>query len=341
MAGKLKVAAVGVGHLGQHHARIYAGLQTVELVAVVDTDEEALSAVSARTGAPGFRDYRQIIDKVDAASIAVPTVSHYGIARDFLEAGKSVLIEKPMTTALSDARSLVELAERRKAVLQVGHIERFNPAYMAIKKYKVQPKFIEVHRLSPFKFRSADIGVVLDLMIHDIDVLLSLVASPVERIDAVGFNVLGRHEDIANARVTFQDGCVANLTASRVAVKNMRKLRVFSSDCYISLDYGAKKGVVYWKSPGLRLDQLTQKPHGKGDITDLAGHDFGELVKMEPIQIEDHEPLAKEIESFVNCVVTGTAPVVGGREALTALELADAILKSIAGHKWHPQPGNS
>ena len=317
MGDRLKVAAVGVGHLGQHHARIYAGLDSAELVAVVDNNEKALAEVAERTGATPYRDYREIIDKVDAASVAVPTVAHYEIARDFLNAGKSVLVEKPMTATLAQARELVDLAEKKKVVLQVGHIERFNPAYMAMKKYKVKPKFIEVHRLSPFKFRSADIGVVLDLMIHDIDVILSLVASPVEHIDAVGFNILGRHEDIANARIQFRDGCVANVTASRVAVKSMRKLRVFSSDCYISLDYGMKKGIVYWKSPGLRLDQLVAPSQGKGDITDLAGMNFGDLVKMEPIEIADHEPLAKEIESFIGCAQTGQSPVVGGREALS------------------------
>jgi len=228
MAGKLKVAAVGVGHLGQHHARIYSTLQSVELVAVVDTDEKVLTEVSQRTGAPAFRDYRAIIDLVDAVSIAVPTVGHYAIARDFLEAGKSVLVEKPMTASLFEARSLVELAARRKAVLQVGHIERFNPAYMAIRKYKVQPKFIEVHRLSPFKFRSADIGVVLDLMIHDIDLVLSLVNSRVRSVEAMGVSVVGGHEDVANARISFECGCVANLSASRVSYENVRRMQLWS-----------------------------------------------------------------------------------------------------------------
>jgi len=337
MSGKLKAAVIGVGHLGQHHARVFSELDGVELVAVVDTDGDALKRSVEKTGARGLDDYRELVGKIDAVSIAVPTALHHRIAKAFLEAGTHVLVEKPMTAALDEAEELVELAEPKHVVLQVGHIERFNPAYMAIKKYNVTPKFIEVHRLSPFKFRSADIGVVHDLMIHDIDVILSLVASKPCKVDALGFSVLGRHEDIANARISFADGCVANVTASRVAVKSMRKIRIFSPDCYISLDYSAKKGLVYWKSPALRIDQLGGLVKGKVDITDLAGVDFGDLVKMEPIEIADHEPLAKEIESFVECVKTGRKPVVGGKEALAALRLAEDILASLASHKWFPQ----
>jgi len=337
MARKIRVAAIGVGHLGRHHARIYAENGDAELVAVVDTSPENLAAIAEKSGARGIEDYHSLIGEVDAVSVAVPTVSHYEITKEFLEAGVHVLVEKPMTATLEQASELVELAESKGVVLQVGHIERFNPAFMAAKKYNVQPKFIEVHRLSPFKFRSADIGVVHDLMIHDLDVILSLVACSPEKVEAVGFNVLGRHEDIANARIVFQNGCVANVTASRVAVKSMRKLRIFSSDCYISLDYMLKKGVVFWKSPALRLDLLGNLD-GKSSLSDLGDVDFGDLVKSEPIEIADHEPLAKEIESFIDCVRTGREPIVGGREALAALRLASDVLAAMAAHKWRPGP---
>ena len=337
MSKKLTAAVIGVGHLGQHHARVFSELDGVELAAVVDTDADALKRSVDKTGTRGLSDYKELLGKLDAVSIAVPTVRHHEIAKAFLDAGTHVLVEKPITATLDEAEELVNLADRKGLVLQVGHIERFNPAYMAIKKYNVTPKFIEVHRLSPFKFRSADIGVVHDLMIHDIDVILSLVASKPRKVDALGFSVLGRSEDIANARIAFEDGCVANVTASRIAVKSMRKIRIFSTDCYISLDYSEKKGLIYWKSPALRIDQLDGLTEGKADIRDLAGINFGDLVKMEPIEIADHEPLAKEIESFVHCVKTGAKPVVGGGEALAALRLADKVLVSLANHKWFPR----
>jgi len=336
MNSNLKAAVIGVGHLGQHHARIFHEMDGVDLAAVVDTSPDNLKRSTDKTGARGFKDYTELIGKVDAVSIAVPTTCHHKVAMDFLEAGTHVLVEKPITTTIEEGEQLVETAARKDVVLQVGHIERFNPAFMAMQKYNVKPRFIEIHRLSPFKFRCADVGVVHDLMIHDLDVVLSLVDSPIKSIDAVGVSVLGLTEDLVNAHLTFANGTVVNVTASRVAVKAMRKIRIFSPDCYISLDYGAKKGSVYWKSPAFRVDLLDGLAEGKGDLTDLAGMNFGDLVKTEPIEITDHEPLAKEIESFVDCAKTGKKPIVGGKEALDALRLAHDILDSIAAHQWSP-----
>lgn len=326
---KLKVAVVGVGHLGKEHARVYAELPGIELVGVVDTQRKQAEKIARQYNTQCFSQYTEVIGKVAAVSIAVPTKSHYDIAKDFLQHGVHVMIEKPMTGTVSEARELIGISKAKGVVLQVGYIERFNPAIAAIKKLSINPRFIECHRLSPFTFRSADIGVVLDLMIHDIDIILHITGSKVKKFDAVGVNVISDKEDIANVRIQFQNGCVANVTASRVSVTSMRKMRLFSEDSYISIDYQKKDALIYKKSPKLTLQALNVSEMDVSTIADLKSYVFGDLLKIEHIKMDDCEPLKKELESFVDCIVEHKEPVVSGEEGLKAIEVANNILCEI------------
>ena len=326
---RLKVAVVGVGHLGKEHARVYAEMPGVELFSVVDIQRKQAEKVAQQYNTRYFLNYKDIIDKIQAVSIAVPTKSHYAIAKDFLQHGVHVMIEKPMTGTVLEARELIDISKVKGLVLQAGYIERFNPAIAAIKRLSVNPKFIECHRLSPFTFRSADIGVVLDLMIHDIDILLYITNSKVKKFDAVGVNVISDKEDIANVRIQFQNGCVANVTASRVSITPMRKIRLFSEDSYISIDYQKKDALIYKKSPELTLKSLNISDTNVSTIADLKSYVFGDLLKIEHIKMDDYEPLKKELESFVDCIVNHKEPVVSGEEGLRAIEVANDILREI------------
>jgi len=326
---RLKVAVVGVGHLGKEHARVYAEMPGVELFSVVDIQRKQAEKVAQQYNTRYFLNYKDIIDKIQAVSIAVPTKSHYAIAKDFLQHGVHVMIEKPMTGTVLEARELIDISKARGLVLQAGYIERFNPAIAAIKRLSVNPRFIECHRLSPFTFRSADIGVVLDLMIHDIDILLYITNSKVKKFDAVGVNVISDKEDIANVRIQFQNGCVANVTASRVSITPMRKIRLFSEDSYISIDYQKKDALIYKKSPELTLKSLNISDTNVSTIADLKSYVFGDLLKIEHIKMDDYEPLKKELESFVDCIVNHKEPVVSGEEGLRAIEVANDILREI------------
>ena len=326
---RLKVAVVGVGHLGKEHARVYAEMPGVELFSVVDIQRKQAEKVAQQYNTRYFLNYKDIIDKIQAVSIAVPTKSHYAIAKDFLQHGVHVMIEKPMTGTVLEARELIDISKVKGLVLQAGYIERFNPAIAAIKRLSVNPRFIECHRLSPFTFRSADIGVVLDLMIHDIDILLYITNSKVKKFDAVGVNVISDKEDIANVRIQFQNGCVANVTASRVSITPMRKIRLFSEDSYISIDYQKKDALIYKKSPELTLKSLNISDTNVSTIADLKSYVFGDLLKIEHIKMDDYEPLKKELESFVDCIVNHKEPVVSGEEGLRAIEVANDILREI------------
>lgn len=332
---KLKVAVIGVGHLGKEHARVFAELPCVELVGVVDVLNKQAEKIARRYDTQWYVNYQDVIDKVSAVSIAVPTKSHYAIAKDFLTHGVHVLVEKPMTGTVSEAKELISLSKKKGLVLQAGYIERFNPVIVAIKKLSFNPRFIECHRLSPFTFRSADIGVVLDLMIHDIDIILNMTGSKVKKIDAVGVNVIADKEDIANARIQFQNGCVANITASRVSIQPMRKVRLFSEDSYISIDYQKKEGLIYKKSPKLTLSALNISEMDVSTIADLKSYVFGDLLKIEHIKMDDYEPLKKELESFVTCVLENKEPEVSGEEGLKAIEVANDILQEIERNLAH------
>ncbi len=319
--------------MGKHHVRIYSELPEVELVAVVDANADRAKEMADQYGGLATTSIADIVDKVDIASIAVPTVAHLETAAPFIKAGKPVLIEKPLAESVQMGRAIVELAEKHNTLVQVGHTERFNPVVRAMQRMDVKPKFIETHRISPFTFRSADIGVVMDMMIHDIDIVLSLTGQPVISVDAVGVNVLSSHEDIANARLGFADGCVANLTGSRLALKTERKIRVFSNEAYISLDYQKKSGIAVKKDANLDILKLA-KDQKIDDLAQLAGHDFSKLVNVEPLTIGDEEPLRAELLAFIDTVLNDKTPVVTARAGLDAVENADRIVESIKENNW-------
>jgi len=300
---KIRVAVIGTGHLGSIHAKLYKEIPGCSLEAVCDTDKKNLEAVSAKLGVLGVLDYRKLYGKVDAVSIATPTKMHFKAAASFLNNKIHTLVEKPFTPTIEEADSLIKIAEDNGLILQVGHIERFNSAFSATKKIIKEPKFIECHRLSPFPNRSLDVGVVLDIMIHDIDIILGLVNSAVEKMESVGVNVLTQFEDIANARITFKNGCVANLTASRISEEIVRKIRIFQKNTYISLDYKNAQAKVYRKG----LLKITK----------------------EDLPIEKEEPLKKELESFIECVRENKQPLVSGPVAREALKCALEIQNQI------------
>ncbi len=302
----LRVGVVGTGHIGKFHARVYSELASAgaNFAAVYDTDADAACAVAEQYGARATASLEEFASLVDAATIATPTPTHFPLAKALLTQGKHLLVEKPITENTADARALSELAQAHGCVLQVGHIERFNPAFGALETLLTRPKFIEAHRLSPYPQRSTEIGVVLDLMIHDLEIILHLVRSPLASIDAVGVPVLSRGEDIANARLRFEDGCVANVTASRISPEKMRKIRVFQEDGYLSLDYQNQTGEIYRRGPG--------------------------GISRENVEIEKDEPLKRELQSFVECARAGSQPKVGGAQAAAALEVAIEITRLIA-----------
>jgi predicted dehydrogenase len=301
---KLRAAVIGVGYLGRFHAQKYAALSGVDLVAVVDTDAPRAQQVATEVGTAAYDDYRQILDQADIVSIVVPTQFHYAVAKDFLNAGCHILLEKPITQTVEEADELIAIAAEKKLVFQAGHLERFNPAVMALKGVIKEPVFIESHRLAPFKARGTDVNVVLDLMIHDIDILLSMVPSTVKTINSVGVPVLSQEVDIANARLQFENGCVANVTASRVSRETMRKIRIFQPDAYISIDYQAHKISILRKGGnGFPVPGLPE-------------------TAMEERSFEQVDALLEEIRSFIDAVREGTPPAVSGEEGKRALELA-------------------
>ena len=301
---KLRVGVVGVGHIGSNHARIYAELPHAEFVGVFDIDPARAAEIAAKYKAKAAESLNEFAEMVDAASVATPTSAHFSVARDLLAHGKHLLIEKPITESTADARDLAQRAAEKRLVLQVGHVERFNPVLSALEQRLTHPRFIEAHRLSPYPNRSTEIGVVLDLMIHDLEIILHLVNSTVENIDAVGVPVLSRGEDIANARLRFASGCIANITSSRISPERMRKIRVFQEDAYLSLDYQGQSGEIYRRVNG--------------------------QIIRDPVTIEKEEPLRQQLASFVDCALTGGEPKVSGSHAAAALELAVEITKRIA-----------
>ena len=331
----VRVGVVGAGRMGKLHCRVLSEMPEAELACVVDSKADVAAAVAEQYNTVSFEDPAQAAGSVDAAIVAVSTSEHLAAARPFLAAGKPVLIEKPLADTTASAEQLIALAAESGASVQVGHTERFNPAVEAIRRFEISPKFIEAHRISPFTFRSADIGVVLDMMIHDIDLVLMMVAAEPIQVEAVGVNVLGAHEDIANARLTFPDGCVANLTASRLAIKSERKMRIFSEQAYLSVDYGKKVGFVIKKSENLDLIQMAREMDAK-DLAELATSvDYAKLVKGEQLQIADAvEPLRRQAEAFCRCVAEGAEPVVSAEDALAALRCAEAIVAAVKRHRW-------
>ncbi len=314
---KLKIAVIGVGYLGRFHAQKYAGMDDVELIGVADIDFERAKQVAAEVGTTAYRNYRDFFGKADAVSIVVPTPEHFQISREFLEHDTDLMIEKPMTQTLAEADELIRISEERGLIIQVGHLERFNPAVVALKDIVKKPMFIESHRLSLYKGRGTDVSVVLDLMIHDIDIILNFVKSEIKHIHAAGASVISDHVDIANARLEFESGCIANVTASRISIKNERKIRLFQRDAYISVDFAKREITV-----------IRQNPENPGGI--IPGMEIQQLCFTQGDALED------ELKSFVRSVrrhepseVTGQM----GREALRiALEIMDQIRS--ANRRW-------
>ena len=335
MASKVRVAVLGVGSLGQQHARIYNELQQqniVELVGVFDTDKNRAALVAQKQGTVALDSLESVTATADAISIVTPTVTHHSLAKQLLEQGKHLLVEKPMTNNANQATELVHLAKRHGCILQVGHIERFNPVFQYLRKVAHEPRFIESHRLSPFPARSTDIGVVLDLMIHDLDILLAFVKSRVEHIDAAGVRVLSGSEDIANARLRFANDCVANLTVSRVSPERLRKIRVFSSGeapSYVSLDYREQKGYHYRLARDDEPESSLLKKLVAGRDNAIVSQFGSQRIVREPLPIQKEEPLKVELESFIQCVVERQEPLVSGESARQAIELALEITSQI------------
>jgi predicted dehydrogenase len=315
---KIRAAVIGVGYLGRFHAQKYAQLPDCELIAVVDGREEVCNAVAGETGTRGLAGYRELLGKVDAVSVVTPTPAHFEIAEAFLAAGAHVLVEKPITETPEQARALIAQAAKFKRILQVGHLERFNAAVLAAEPHISSPRFMECTRLAPYKERGTDVNVVLDLMIHDIDLVQSLVASEIESIDAIGTPVFSGEIDIANARIRFANGCVANTTASRVSMKTERKLRIFEDAAYISLDLQQKILTLIRKREG--VPQPGQLP-----------------VSIEEANLEQGDALKSEIESFLDCIRNNKRPIVSGEDGLRALETAIRISEQVHANLGKPR----
>lgn len=304
----LKIGVVGIGHLGSYHLQKYNKLPDVQITGVADCEEGRVQNAAALYRCPAFTDHRELIGSVDAVSIAVPTAAHFTVAKDFLLAGVDVLLEKPITEKLADADELVAIAEANRRIFQIGFIERFNPAILALQKVMRAPLFIEAHRLHPFFERGTDVDVILDLMIHDIDIILHFTKSPLKSVEAVGVPVMSDKIDISNARLTFESGCVANLTASRISTKTMQKMRFFGMDSYNSVDYEKRELVSLGK---------IKTPEGKFEII------------QNPFEVKMHDPLEEEIRSFIHSCINRTEPAASGQNGRDALEVATLITEKM------------
>jgi predicted dehydrogenase len=330
---KVRVGVVGVGHLGKHHMRLLKGLDC-ELVGVVDPSEEARKFAADTYGVDAFADYRDLAGKVDAVSVVVPTNLHREVACFFLEQGVDVLVEKPIAPSAADGQAIVDAAVQHDRILAVGHVERFNPALRGVEEMGKSARYIESHRLAPFSFRSTDIGVVLDLMIHDLDLVLAFVKSPIKSVEAFGGAVFTPAEDMASAIIKFENGAVAHLTANRVALKPMRKMRVFSKAGYVSLDFQNAQGMIVKKAPGWDFEQLDMESLDKAQMGDLWKFVFDGLLQVENLQLDSGNPLLDELEEFVRCVRDRSQPTVTGEDGVAAVAAAEQVLKVIGENRW-------
>jgi predicted dehydrogenase len=334
---RLRVAVIGVGHLGKEHARILSGMPDVELVGVADTSAEQARVVAERLGTQAYTDYRPLLDRVEAASVVVPTTAHYPVAHAFLKRGIPLLVEKPLAATLPEAEGLVELATRQRTILQVGHIERFNPAFEELKSRPLQPKFIRAERAGPFTGRSADVGVVLDLMIHDLDLLLNLVGMPVQTVDALGVSVFGEHEDVANARLHFAGGCVADVTASRASPRPTRCMTIWAPEGFARVDFGKRQLGLVQPSDRLRRHGLDPRRLDPAALARLREDLFPQHFHTLQLDCNRGDQLTRELTDFIQSVRTGGRPRVSGEDALNALALADRILERVRSHRWEGQ----
>jgi predicted dehydrogenase len=305
---KIKIGVIGIGHLGNYHLQKYQKLENAEIIAVADPIIEKAEKAAALYGCPAFSGHRDMLGKVDAVSIAVPTGEHYRVAKDFLAAGVDVLIEKPICSTLEEADELIGLAEKNNLILQVGFVERFNPAIMALGKVIEKPMFIESHRLHPFFERGTDVDVILDLMIHDLDIILKFVNSPLRSVEAVGIPVLSNKIDISNVRLSFASGCVANITASRISAKTMQKIRFFGIEGYHSVDCQKRE-----------ILSLGKRKNDAGQIE----------IYQNNVEVGSHDPLEEEIRSFLDAVINRTRPLISGEDARKSLDLAIDIIQKM------------
>jgi predicted dehydrogenase len=332
---RLRMAVIGVGHLGKEHARIVAGMPDVELVGIADVSAEQARFVAERCGTEAFTDFTQLLNRVDAVTVVVPTIHHHAVASKFLERGIPVLVEKPIAATLAEADDLIRLARDNGVPLQVGHIERFNPAFEELVSRPLQPKFVESERHGPFTGRSTDIGVVLDLMIHDLDLLLTLAGAPVKHVEALGLAVFGGYEDVVNARLLFENGCVAHVTASRVSQQPKRRLRLWAPEGYAGLDFVTKRLLLVQPSPDLRQRGLSAASLDPARKAALKDEIFGKHLHSLELDCSRGDQLTNELKHFVQCVRTGRRPRVTGEDGREALALAERILECVRNHHWN------
>lgn len=325
----INIAVIGAGHLGKNHIRICNSLPGCKLVAVVDNNPAKAEEFGKQYNIPYYTDYCKILDKVSAVSVVTPTLTHYKIAYDCIKRGIHTFVEKPITQTVNEGRKLVALAKKHKVILQVGHIERFNPALTTVAEDIKQPRFIESHRLAPLSFRSTDIDVVRDLMIHDIDIVLSLIGNKHPKVSATGVAVLTKQIDIANARLAFPNGCVANLTASRISDKSMRKIRIFSKDTYASIDFLNHSAQVYRKSPNLPSPEKLLKNIDLNAIKDYQSMMREKFLEVKEPEIKKVDQLESELTSFIDSIQNNKGPVVSGEDGLAALTVAEEIIHQI------------
>jgi len=328
---KVKTGVIGVGHLGRHHARVYSQVPEAQLVGVHDTDSEKGQKVAMEFDTKYFENLSDLLERIDAVSLVVPTTFHYALAIDILDRGKNLLIEKPITETVKQAEEVLSLAKAKNLILQVGHIERFNPAFKMIENLALEPKFIESHRLAQFDPRGTEVAVILDLMIHDLDLILTLVKSEVKSIEAAGVSVISDSEDIANARLTFQSGCVANITSSRISARPLRKMRLFQKNSYISLDFLQRSVEIY------KLMDVGSIPKEEKDKKTLVGNiptgEVGKTIVYEKPEIKSEDMLTSEIKSFLDAVKNRTHPKVSGEDGKRALKLALEIVNKAKEHR--------
>ncbi len=330
----IRTAIIGAGKMGGIHAKVYGKLEQARLVAVVDADPVKAQNLAKQHNCKALTDPKSLIGQVDAVTISAPTVAHKNLAELLISNRIPVLIEKPLAASVEEGRRIVELSKQYNTVVAVGHSERCNPVVQAMKRLHIEPMFIEATRVSPYPFRSMDIGVVLDVMIHDIDIILSLANSPVKNVEAVGVNVIADHEDICNARITFENGCIANITASRLALKTERKVRIFSRQAYLSLNYQSKEGIVIKTDPNVDMVKWIREHQAAQDF-DFSTVNWTEMLHIEQLDITDAEPLKVEQQAFLNAVANPACrPEVTAEEGLAALECAEKILAGVCQHKW-------
>jgi predicted dehydrogenase len=329
MENKLRIGVAGAGHLGSLHIKMYKQIPNIELVGFFDTDESRKKNIQDEYNIKPFDNFQDLLNEVDAVSIVTPTKDHFDSSKIALESGKHIFIEKPITETISQAKQLIEIAEKKRLKIQIGHIERFNPAILSLEKYNIEPLFIESHRLDQFKPRGVDVAVVLDLMIHDIDIILSLIKSPVERVDANGIAIVSESLDIANARIKFQNGSVANVTASRISQKKMRKMRIFQRDAYISIDFSQGLAELF------RLAGEDEKFNGMAmNLGQIEKGKVKRNIIYEQPDIKEVNALKYELSLFIDSVVNDKLPLVSGNDGLRALEVADMIMQQIKQQKF-------